>query len=110
MSNYVEYNDKIAFHPGYYIKEMIDESGLTQEDFAKRLDTTPKNLSCLVRGEQSLSIDIAVKLSRMLGTTVDYWLNLQKGYDVLIAENMRIFGINLDCRICQGKRMSSLKV
>ncbi len=86
MSNYVEYNDKIAFHPGYYIKEMIDESGLTQEDFAKRLDTTPKNLSCLVRGEQSLSIDIAVKLSRMLGTTVDYWLNLQKGYDVLIAE------------------------
>ena len=66
MSNYIEYNDKIAFHPGYYIKEIVEESGLTQEDFAKRLDTTPKNLSLLIRGEQSLSIDIAMKLSRLI--------------------------------------------
>lgn len=86
MSNYIEYKDTIAFHPGYYIKELIEDSGLTQEDFARRLDTTPKNLSYLVRGEQSLSIDIAMKLSRMLGTTVAYWLNLQKSYDTLIAE------------------------
>ena len=86
MSNYIEYDDKIAFHPGYYIKEIIEESGLSQKDFAKRLDTTPKNLSILVRGEQSLSIDIAMKLSRMLGTSVEYWLNLQKSYDALIAE------------------------
>lgn len=86
MSNYIEYGDRIAFHPGYYIKEIIDESGLTQQDFAKRLDTTPKNLSLLIRGEQSLSIDIAMKLSRLLGTSVSYWLNLQKEYDALIAE------------------------
>ena len=86
MSNYIEYNDTIAFHPGYYIKEIVEESGLTQEDFAKRLDTTPKNLSLLIRGEQSLSIDIAMKLSRMLGTSVNYWLNLQNSYDALIAE------------------------
>lgn len=86
MSNYIEYNDTIAFHPGYYIKEIVEESGLTQEDFAKRLDTTPKNLSLLIRGEQNLSIDIAMKLSRMMGTSVNYWLNLQNAYDALIAE------------------------
>lgn len=86
MNNYIEYNDKIAFHPGYYIKEILDESGLTQEDFAKRLGTTPKNFSLLIRGEQSLSIDIAMKLSRMVGTSINYWLNLQKSYDSLIAE------------------------
>ncbi len=86
MSSYFEYNDKMAFHPGYYIKELVDDSGLTQEDFAIRLDTTPKNLSCLIRGEQSLSIDIAMKLSRMLGTSITYWLNLQQTYDSLVAE------------------------
>ncbi len=85
MSNYIEYKDTIAFHPGYYIKEIVEESGLTQEDFAKRLDTTPKNLSLLIRGEQSLSIDIAMKLSRMLGTSFSYWLNLQNSYDALVA-------------------------
>lgn len=86
MSNYIEYKDAIAFHPGYYIKEIVDDSGLTQEDFAKRLDTTPKNLSLLIRGEQNLSIDIAMKLSRLLGTSISYWLNLQNSYDALVAE------------------------
>lgn len=90
MSNYIEYNDKVAFHPGYYIKEIIDESGLTQADFAKRLGTTPKNISILVRGEQSLSVDIANKLSRMLGTSISYWLNLQQKYDELTAEFIRL--------------------
>ena len=88
MSNYIEYNDRIAFHPGYYIKEIIEDSGITQEDFAKRLDTTAKNLSLLIRGEQSLSIDMATKLSRMMGTSVSYWLNLQREYDAIQAEQL----------------------
>lgn len=86
MSNYIEYKDKIAFHPGYYIKELVETSGLTQEDFSKRLDTTPKNLCLLLRGEQNLSIDISMKLSRLTDTSVNYWLNLQNTYDALIAE------------------------
>ena len=86
MSNVIEYKDKLIIHPGYYIKEVVDASGLTQEDFAKRLDTTPKNLSILLRGDQNLSLDIAGKLARMLGTSVEYWLNLQKAYEAGLAE------------------------
>ena len=86
MSNYIEYNNKIFFHPGYYIKEIIEDYGLTQEDFAKRLDTTAKDISLIIKGEQSISIDIATKLSRMLGTSISYWLNLQNIYDVGYAE------------------------
>ena len=37
MSSYIERYDKMAFHSGYYIKEIIDESELTQKDFAKAL-------------------------------------------------------------------------
>lgn len=29
MSNYIEHNNKVAFHPSYYLKEIIEESGLT---------------------------------------------------------------------------------
>ena len=86
MSSILEFKNGIAFHPGYYIKELIEESGLTQEDFAKRLDTTPKNLSLLVRGEQSLSVEMALKLSRMTGSSVNYWLNLQTAFDTKKAE------------------------
>ena len=86
MADFVEFKDKTAFHPGYYIREIIENSGLTQEDFAKRLDTTPKNLSLLIRGEQNLSVEMAMKLSRMLGTSVEMWQNLQNQYDALTAE------------------------
>lgn len=86
MTNYIEYDGRIAFHPGYYIKEIIDDLGITQEDFAKRLDTTPKNLSLIIRGGQRLSTDMALKLSNMLGTSMNYWLNLQNAYDTAMAE------------------------
>ncbi len=86
MSNIIEHGNQIAFHPGYYIKELVEDSGLTQEDFSKRLDTTPKNLSKIINGEQGLSRDMAMKLARMLGTSIDYWLNLQKQFDAKIAE------------------------
>ena len=85
MNSYVEHKGVIAFHPGYYVKETIEEYGVNLEDFAKRLNTTPKDLSALISGEQHLSVDMATKLSGMLGTSVDYWLNLQKKYDSLIA-------------------------
>ena len=86
MNNYIEYNNKMAFHPGYYIQELVEDSGLTQEDFAKRLNTTPKNLSLLIRGEQNLSIDIAVKLARLFNNSIEFWLNLQATYDAALAE------------------------
>lgn len=85
MSNYIEYKDTIAFHPGFYVNEIVEENGLTHEDFAKRLDITPQNLSLLINGEQSLTFDITMKLSKMLGTSVEYWLNLQNSYDALVS-------------------------
>ena len=77
------YNNSIAFHPGYYIQEIIDESRLTNEDFASLLDITPDNLTLLIMGEQKLSADIAMKLSEIIGTSINYWLNLQSTYDSL---------------------------
>ena len=86
MSNYIECNDTVVFHPGYYIEEIMEESELTQKDFAERLDITPENLSLLIRGKQSLSMDVAMKLSEMIGTSENYWFNLQNAYYALVAE------------------------
>ena len=82
MSNYMYVSEsRVAFHPGYYVQEILDYSGLTQEDFAKKMDTTPKNLCLLLKGEQRISLDMAMKLSRYTGTSIDHWLSLQQAYD-----------------------------
>lgn len=88
--NKVEYGNIIAFHPSYYIKDVIEDMDLTQEEFAIRLGTTPKNLSELLTGKIKLSTDIAMKLSKMLGTSVDVWLNLEKSFEEKLAEIERL--------------------
>ena len=84
--NKQEYENITAFHPGYYISDIIIDLEMTQEEFAKRLNITPKNLSDLVNGKASISDNIAKSLAMMLGTSVDIWLNLQRTYDQKVLE------------------------
>ena len=81
MSNMFEYKNKIIFHPGYYLKEYIDELKITEEEFAIRLDMTFKELNQIINGEQNITKEIAIKLSKKMNTSVKYWLNLQSEYD-----------------------------
>lgn len=86
MSNYIEHKDKITFHPGYYLKETVDELGFLQGEFAKRLDISPELLGAIINGDQCVSPNIALKLSEALGTSAQYWLNLQSMYDAALAD------------------------
>lgn len=81
-----EYKNIIAFHPGYYLVDVLEELEMTQEDFAKRLGVSGKTVSLLLNGQTSLSNDLAMRLSSMLGISVDTVLNLQKSYDEKIIE------------------------
>ncbi len=84
--NKIEFEDIYAFHPGYYIKDLINDLEMTQEEFAKRLNITPKNLSELINGKASISENIAKNLSLMFGTSVDVWIDLQKKYNQKVLE------------------------
>lgn len=76
----------VAFHPGYYIADIIEDMEISQAEFATRMGTTAKTLSNLINGQANISNDLAKKLSVMLGTSADVWLNLQSTYDKEIIE------------------------
>lgn len=86
MSNAIEYKDIMAFHPGYYVADIIEDMGVSQAEFAIRLGTTPKTLSQLVNGQINISNNLAKKLSIMMGTSAEVWLNLQSSYDEKLIE------------------------
>lgn len=90
MNNTINYKDLIAFHPGYYLEEVIEDLGISQAEFAIRLGTTPKTISTIVNGQINLSFDIAEKLSIMLGTSIDVWINLQNEYSKKVIEIEKI--------------------
>ena len=87
MSNkIVEYKDLIAFHPGQYIGELIEDYQITQKEFAEKLGVAPRTISKLVNGEDSISNDIAQKLEKLTNISMKTWLNLQAFYDRKVAE------------------------
>ena len=81
MSNVDECVYIVAFHPGYYIADIIADMEISPAEFATRMGTTVKTLSQLINGQVDISNDLAKKLSAMMGTSVEVWLNLQNAYD-----------------------------
>lgn len=97
--NKIEYQELIAFHPGYYVKDYIDELGITQEELAKRLQTTPKYISDLVNGRINLTDEMVLKLSIVFGTSTKLWLNLNQKYIEKKLEIEKRIRIDQECEL-----------
>ncbi|MDR3259933.1 MAG: HigA family addiction module antidote protein [Fusobacteriaceae bacterium] len=74
----------MVFHPGYYIKELIEDYNITQEEFVEKLEITPKIINDIINGDANISNELAKKLSNMVGVSSELWLNLQKKYDAVL--------------------------
>ena len=75
-------------HPGRIIREdYLKPLGLTITHLAETIGVSRKTLSKIVNGKGSISPDLALRLSRAFGTSPEFWLNLQKHYDLWQAEH-----------------------
>ena len=74
-------------HPGEILREVfIKERNLTITEVAKGLDMARGNLSAVVNERAGISPELAVKLSEAFGNTAQFWINLQKNYELWHAE------------------------
>jgi addiction module HigA family antidote len=75
-------------HPGNIIKEdYLLPLSITIKDMADTLGVSRKTLSKIINERGAITPDMALRLSRAFDTTPDFWLNLQKNYDLWHAEN-----------------------
>ncbi len=81
----------IAVPPGATIKEQIADRGISQQEFASRMEMSEKDVSKLLNGEVRLSDDIAARLETVLGIPTRFWSNLERIYreKKVQAENER---------------------
>lgn len=74
-----------AIHPGEHLQIDLEEAGVSQAQSARELRVPRNRISLLMRGERSITADTALRLARWMGTTREYWLNLQTNYDLRVA-------------------------
>lgn len=70
----------IATPPGATIKEQLNDRGMSQKEFAARMDMSEKHISRLINGDVQLTPETAVKLEMVLGVPAKFWNNLEAIY------------------------------
>ncbi len=73
-------------HPGEVLAELyLKPLGMSAITLAKRLNVPRTRIERLVKGETSLTVDTAMRLARFFGNTPEFWMNLQRAYDLARA-------------------------
>ncbi len=75
-----------AIHPGEILREeYLEPMGLSASALAIALRVPAPRVNDIVRERRGVSPDTALRLARFFGTSAQFWLNLQSGYDLKIA-------------------------
>ncbi len=70
-------------HPGEVLREeFMPDFGLSVASLAKRLGVSRQSVNEVVRERRAVSTEMALRLSKLFGTSPEYWLNLQRGVDL----------------------------
>jgi addiction module HigA family antidote len=69
-------------HPGMILKEELDERGISQSVLAEHIGVLPKTINEICRGKRGISAEMAWKLSRSLGASPNFWMNLQTNWEL----------------------------
>jgi len=74
-------------HPGeMLLKEFLEPAGITQTQFSQHIGWTYARLNEIVNGKRGVSVDSALTLSEALGNTPQFWLNLQRNWELWHAQ------------------------
>ena len=60
--------------------------GLTTQDLALIAEDLPQTVDRIIEGNQQITIEIAVKLSKAFSTSVECWINLENNYRHYLAK------------------------
>ena len=72
-------------HPGEHLAEIMAELGITQYRLAKTIGVPPIRIHDIVHRRRSITADTALRIGQALRMTPDFWLNLQRMYDLDVA-------------------------
>lgn len=77
-------------HPGEVVKRtLIESTGLSITEAAQKLGIGRVSLSKIIHGKSGISPEMAVRLSIVLNTSSEMWMNMQAMYDLSLAEKKR---------------------
>ena len=78
---------RTPIHPGKILSEELELLGISAAELARQLAVPTNRITGILNGERAVTADTALRLGHWFGTSADFWLNLQKLYELRLAEN-----------------------
>ena len=75
-----------AIHPGETLREDLGALGMSAAELARRIEVPVNRITEILNGRRSITGDTALRLGHFFGTSGEFWLNLQKLYELKRAE------------------------
>jgi addiction module HigA family antidote len=69
-------------HPGEVLAEQLEEWEITAAELAREFHVPANRLYQLIAGKRAMTADTALRLEQWLGVSADFWMNLQKTYEL----------------------------
>ena len=73
-------------HPGEHLADELDALGMSAAELARQLKAPTNRITQILNGQRAITADTALRLGHFFGTSADMWLNLQKLYELRLAE------------------------
>ena len=77
---------RIAIHPGEHLAEELDALNMSAAELARQLKVPTNRVTEILNGQRAITGDTALRLAHFLGTSPEFWLNLQSLYELRLAE------------------------
>lgn len=77
---------RTPIHPGEHLAEELTELGMSAAELARQIDVPVNRVTEIINGQRSVTADTALRLGHWFGTSPEFWLNLQKLYELRQAQ------------------------
>ncbi len=76
----------VPIHPGRILRRELAARAMSANRLALALRVPSGRITSILNGRRAISADTALRLARHLGTSAQFWMNLQTRYDLTVAE------------------------
>ena len=75
-----------AIHPGETLRDDLEALGMSAAELARQVEVPVNRITQILNGQRAVTGDTALRLGQFFGTSGEFWLNLQKLYELRRAE------------------------
>jgi antitoxin HigA-1 len=78
---------RTPIHPGKHLAEELTELRISAAELARQIDVPVYRVTGIINGQRAITADTALRLGHWFGTSPEFWLNLQKLYELRLARD-----------------------